>query len=161
MSLIKHALREFQTLGYKPVEQEEDGPNKWIQENVLELLRVFGEQGHSGLSAPRCVELFSKLAKYEPLCPLSGEDSEWNEVGPGVFQNNRCGHVFKQADRFDGQPYDSNGKIFWEWCERDLDPEEEGYPGKSRFKSYWTARESCVPITFPYTPTREYVEVKK
>lgn len=138
-----HAIREFKAAGYTPLNQpQEDGPNKWMQENVLELIRVFSKQGHSGFSAPYCIETFRKLANFEPLVPLQGTDDEWNEVREGVFQNNRCSHVFKQADRFDGQAYDLNGRIFRE-------------PGGSCYTSF----ESCVPITFPYTPTREYVDV--
>lgn len=140
---VLHAEREFRAAGYVPLDQaQEDGPNKWIQQNVVELLEVFGRQGHSGFSAPHCVEMFRKLALHEPLVPLSGADDEWNEVGDGVFQNNRCSHVFKQADRFNGQAYDINGRIFRE-------PSGACYTG----------RESCIPVTFPYTPTREYVDV--
>jgi ferredoxin len=159
---LSHAKREFKALGYKPVEEstdEEDGPNKWIQENVFELLEVFSKQGHSGTSAPFCVDYFSKLALFEPLSPLTGEDWEWNEVGPGVFQNNRCSHVFHQADRFNGRPYDINGKVFWEKCVRDLEEDEEGYPGIREYKSYFTSSDSFVLVEFPYTPTQEYIEV--
>lgn len=141
--LVLHAKREFRAAGYIPLDQpQEDGPNKWIQENVLELLEVCGKQGHSGFSASYCIDMFKKLASYEPLVPLSGDDDEWNEVGDGVFQNNRCSHVFKQADRFDGQAYDIDGRIF---------REPNG--------CCYTSRDSCVPVTFPYTPKREYVDV--
>lgn len=127
--------------------------------HVMKLLRVFSDEGHSGTTAPYAVNLFKTLAMFEPIVPLTGEDWEWNEVSPGVFQNKRCSHVFKQADRFDGQAYDINGRVFYEWHERDLDPDEPGYPGKRRFKSHYTGSDSFVPVTFPYTPKREYVEV--
>ena len=140
---VRHAEREFVAAGYTPLDQEqEDGPNKWIQENVLELLEVFARQGHSGFSAPYVVETFRKLALHEPLVPLSGADDEWNEIGDGVFQNNRCSHVFKNKDRFNGQAYDIEGRIFRE-------PNGGCY----------TSGDSFVPVTFPYTPKREYVDV--
>jgi len=143
MSLQNHAKREFKACGYTPVDEaQEDGPNLWIQQNVLELLEVFANQGHSGSSAPYCIQMFSKLAMFEPLIPLQGTDDEWNEVSEGVWQNNRCSHVFKQTDRFDGQAYDINGKVFRE-------PSGACYTG----------RESAVPVTFPYTPKTEYVDV--
>lgn len=135
-NLIDHAKIELQAIGYDPNDQE-DGPNKWIQENILELLEVFSKQGHSGSSAPYCINLFTKLARFEPLCPLTGEDSEWTEVSAKLFQNKRCGHVFKE----NGQAYDSQGKIF-----RDPDG------------SCWSNGESRVPVTFPYTPHTEYVD---
>ena len=77
---------------------------------MLELLEVFSKQGHSGFSASFCIKYFSALAKYEPLAPLSGEDGEWSDVGNGMFQNNRCSHVFKR----DGIAWDINGYIFKE-----------------------------------------------
>lgn len=140
-NFVKHAKREFQALGYD-LDDKEEGPNKWIMENVFELLRVFSKQGHSGSSAPYCIEMFKKAASFEPFGPLNGTDDEWTEVGEGVFQNNRCSHVFKQADRFNGQAYDIEGKIFRE-------------PDGCCFTSF----DSFVLVTFPYTPTREYVDV--
>ena len=138
-NLITHAEREFKAIGYIPVsEDQEDGPNLWIQENVLELLRVFGKQGHSGSSAPYCIEVFSRLAKFEPLSPLTGEEWEWMEVADGVYQNIRCSHVFKNASRFEGQAYDLHGRVF---------QEPSG--------CCYTSSDSCVPITFPYRPFRE------
>lgn len=156
-SLERHAKRELQAVGYK-LDDQEDGPNQWIQRNLLELLAVFSMQGHSGFSAPYCIDMFQKLAKFEPVVPLTGDAAEWNEVGPGVFQNNRCGHVFKQPARFDGQPYDIEAVIFWEWYERALEPDEGGYPGTIREKSHFTCKDSARIISFPYTPKREYQE---
>lgn len=140
--LIEHAKREFAALGYKSIEQCENDPDKWIQENVLELLKTFAAQGHSGSSAPFAIQYFTKLAAFEPLAPLTGADDEWCNVSEGIYQNKRCCHVFKQADRFDGQAYDLDGKIFRE-------PSGACY----------TSSDSMVQITFPYTPTREYVDV--
>jgi hypothetical protein len=97
-NLIHHARREFLALGYIPLHQEqEDGPNKWIQQNIMDLLELFSKQGHSGMSAPYCVNLFQKLAMYQPLCPLTGSDDEWNDIGGQTKQNNRCSSVFKEG----------------------------------------------------------------
>jgi hypothetical protein len=137
MSLIEHAKIELQAVGYDLNQAEED-PNKWICKNVLELLEVFSAQGHSGSSAPYCISMFEKLARFEPLCPLTGEDGEWGEVSPGHFQNRRCSHVFKE----NGEAYDIEGRIFRE-------------PDGCCF----TNRDSRVLVTFPYTPKREYVDV--
>lgn len=133
--LISYAKRELTAVGYD-LNDKEEGPNKWMVENVLELLSVFARQGHSGFSAPYCVDLFSKLASYKPLCPLTGEDNEWTEVGENVWQNKRCYSVFKEAD---GKAYDSNGIVF---------TDKDGCS--------YTSRESRVFIEFPYTPTVEY-----
>lgn len=137
MSHVEHAEREFQALGYD-LEDKEDGPNKWIMENIFELLEVFSRQGHSGSSAPYCVSIFEKLARFKPLCPLTGEDSEWTDVGP-FYQNKRCPNVFKGKD---GRAYNIDGKIF-------------RYPNGSCF----TNKDSRVYIQFPYTPKSEFIDV--
>ena len=152
-NLEKHAKLEFKAAGWL----DDDG--NYIDEmqeavchHVLALLDVFSAEGHSGSSAPYTVDLFKKLAMFEPVVPLTGEDWEWHEASEGVFQNTRCSHVFKQKDRFNGQAYDIDGKIFWEWY-----TDENGESSKS----YFTGRDSCVPITFPYTPVRTYEEYKE
>lgn len=140
-NLKEHALQEFKALGYKPIEECEDGPNKWIQENVLELLEVFSKQGHSGSSASYCLAMFEKLAKFECLGPLTGEEFEWNQVSDDLYQNSRCFHVFRDKDI----TYDSEAIIF-----RETDDE-----------SCFLNVNSRVPVTFPYTPKRVYVETNK
>jgi hypothetical protein len=158
-NLHSHALAEFRAAGWTDIEGNySDEMQEAMCKHVLKLLDVFADEGHSGSTAPYAVQLFEKLAMFKPIVPLTGEDWEWHEASEGVFQNKRCSRVFKQVDRFDGQAYDIDGRVFYEWVERELDPDEEGYPGKRRYKSHYTSRESMVPITFPYTPTTEYVE---
>jgi len=153
-TLTDHARAEFRAAGFTDENgQYKDEMQQAICEHVLKLLEVFGEEGHSGSSAPYAINLFKTLASFEPVVPLTGEDWEWHECGDGVFQNLRCSRVFKQADRFDGQAYDINGIVFYDWRERDLEPDEAGYPGQTRYKSRYTCGDSHVPITFPYTPT--------
>lgn len=135
----KHAEREFVALGYD-LNDKEDGPNKWIMENLFELLEVFSKQGHSGSSAPYCAKMFKKLALFEPLSTLKGTEDEWNEIGNNEYQNKRCSHVFKGKD---GKAYDIRGKVFRE-------PDGGCYTGKG----------STVFIEFPYTPKTEYIDVK-
>jgi len=108
MGTIEHAKREFLKLGYKPIDECEDDPDKWVQENVLELLEVFANQGHSGSSAPYVINLFKKLANQEPVAPIMCTEDEWNDVSGGspndmTYQNNRCYSVFKKG--VDGKPY--------------------------------------------------------
>ena len=136
-NLIQHAEREFRALGYD--QESEDGMNKMMMDCVFELLNVFSKQGHSGFSASHCIGLFEKLARFEPLCPLTGKEEEWVHVWDKLWQNNRCGRVFLDES---GQAYDIDGQIFRE-------------PNGSTF----TNIDSRVPVTFPYTPTSVYVDV--
>lgn len=135
-NLEAHAKREMEIAGLFGKDSAYDG---MIAEAVMKMVKVFADEGHSGASAPMAMRIFEKVAMFEPLTPLTGEDSEWNEVGPGVFQNNRCSHVFK--DEKSGA-YDIEGKIFRE-------------PDGCCFTSF----DSRVAVTFPYTPKREYVDV--
>ena len=142
-NLIKHAEREFRAAGWVDENGKfEDEVQEMICKHVIDLLKVFSEEGHSGSSAPYVVNLFSKLAMFQSIAPLTGEDWEWLDHGNGQFQNIRCSSVFKQPDRFNGQAYDIYGKVF---------REPNG--------CCYTSADSRVPITFPYTPKREYVDV--
>ena len=147
MSLVDWAKRELAFAGYT---EDCERPNSWIRENVIELLEVFAEQGHSGSSAPFVISLFNSLANYKTISPLTGADEEWVEVGEGIYQNNRCSGVFKQANK---KPYYIDGRVFWEWYS---DPEVEG--GKP-FKTYYTSKDSFVDIEFPWNQPKhpEYV----
>jgi hypothetical protein len=140
-STVKHAKRELALLGYTPLDQEqEDGPNKWAQENILQLLEVFDKQEKTLESARYVIGMFFKLASFEPLRPLTGEDSEWEKVDYQTFENIRYPRVFKNINT--GIAFDIEGKIF-------------EYPDGARF----TSKDSIVEITFPYTPRTEIVKV--
>lgn len=150
-NMLKWAKAELKLAGYD-VNDPEDGPNRWLAEWTLELLKVFSEQGHSGMSAPYGVALFEKLALWKPIAPLTGKDDEWNEVGSDLWQNKRCPSVFKGAD---GQAFWADGRVFWEWYSAlDID---DGKP----YKSHYTSSGSRVNIEFPWTQpdSPEYVFV--
>ncbi len=135
-NLVEHAKRELQAVGYS-VDSPPDDANGWVTQNILELIRVFADQGHSGFSASYVVSAFEKLASFEPLCPLTGDESEWVEVADGIYQNARCSRVFRE----NGEAYDINGKVF---------REKDG--------GSFTSIDSRVPVEFPYTPKTEYVD---
>jgi hypothetical protein len=134
---VSHAKREFDALGWPG----NDDMQKLMCEQVIDLLYVFSDHGHSGSSAPYAVSIFKRLAMFEPIGPLTGADSEWGEsfCNDGTMQNKRCSHVFKRPD---GTAYDINGKVF---------REPNG--------CCYTSKESSVDIEFPYTPKTEYIDV--
>ena len=75
---------------------------------ILALCEAFGNSGQSGGSssytAEALADVVKKLCLQQPITPLTGEDSEWNEVLKrlyGILQNNRCSAVFKE----DGKAY--------------------------------------------------------
>ena len=140
-NLLKHAERELKFIGY----DGKDEYNNMAKAAIMELLTTFANQGHSGFSANYIVNLFNKLAKYETLSPLTGNDDEWNDVsdmsGEMLFQNNRDSRVFK----------DATGTYFIEaiiWNESG----ESSYTNKDS-KRYIKS--------FPFTPKTFYVKVDK
>lgn len=150
MNIIEHAKLEFEALGYTPLDQDqEDSPNKWIQENVIELLETFSKQGHSGSSAPFCINYFNKLASFEPLSPIACNDTEWAEVSDGMFQNKRLSSVFKNGET--GEPYYIQA-IVWK--------NQDGltYTGSALDKS-GNKIKSSQNIKLPFTPKTFYVDI--
>ena len=157
-NLLSHAMDELDRIGM--TEDSPDEMNRMMRKHILHMMQEFANEGHSGFSAHYAINILTKLMDFKPLSPLTGEDSEWVKHDYGVepsYQNKRRSSVFKDAN---GEAYDIDGKVFWEWCKRPLDEDEEGYPGEKIFKSYYTCRESRVPVTFPYTvpdkPIYEY-----
>lgn len=138
-NLLKHAEREFGVLGWPGTDEMQ----KRVCNNILELLKVFSKQGHSGTSANYVLHYFMKLADFKPISPLTGADHEWNDIGGDSYQNNRCSAVFK--DKKTGKAYWIYGKIFRE-------------PNGSTF----TSSDSRVEIEFPWTePESEIIDVAR
>jgi hypothetical protein len=125
------------------VDEDDDGIQAMMNKSLLRICREFSRAGHSGTTADYAVKALEKLLRWEPLTPLTGEDSEWNDVsamhGEPCWQNNRCGRIFKEGD---GRAYDIDGRVF-------VDADGTGY----------TSRGSRVYVEFPYTPHTEYISV--
>ena len=146
----KHAIEEFKAVGWVNADGHyKDDMQGMICENVLQLLNVFSEQGHSGSSAAYALKMFERLVEFKCIGPLTGADSEWCDTGHDVYQNRRCSTVFK--DKKTGECYDIDGKVFWEWNTR----LEDGKP----YKSYYHNGGCHTPVTFPYHPPKEAVKV--
>jgi len=161
MSLIEHSKLELQMAGLFDVDSDYDGA---IGQSVMELIEVLAEQGHSGMSAPYVVDIFSKLASFKPLLPITGKDEEWGDVrdlgdGNSWYQNKRCSALFK--DGKDGKPYyidaiikrDQNG-ICWSgmaWLS------EEDYKSGDRTKM--VGKKAYVK-SFPFVPKTFYIDTQ-
>lgn len=119
----------------------DDEMQRQMGEHVLDMVAMFGLEGHSGFSASYARKYIDLALQFALFSPLTGAESEWAEPysSDGTQQNKRCGHVFRGAD---GKAYDIEGRIF-----------REPHGG------CYTSRESRVFIEFPYTPKREYVDV--
>lgn len=73
---------------------------------ILALCEAFGKSGQSGGSAPYTASAISqavkKLMLQEPICDVTGHESEWVDVaqdmGKTMWQNSRCSGLFKYSD---------------------------------------------------------------
>jgi hypothetical protein len=139
-----HAWKEFRAAGWTDENNNfKDNMQEMICRHVIKLLNAFYGEGHSGSSAHYTIDLFEKLAKFQPIAPLTGGDGEWMNVGNDMWQNLRCSNVFKNDA---GDAYDVDGIIFWEWAGTKDD----------QYKLYYTNKESHTKVTFPYYPKSEY-----
>jgi len=161
MSLQNHAKIELQIAGFFDKDSDYGG---MIGKSVMELIDVFCKQGHSGTSAPFVANIFNKLAKYEPLQPITGKDEEWSDItklndGESMYQNKRCSALFK--DGIDKTPYyidaivkrDEQG-ICWTgkaWLS------EEDYRLGDRSKMIGS---KAYIKNFPFTPKTFYINVR-
>ena len=87
------------------------------------------------------LKIFTRVARFQPLTPLTGEDDEWIPLSDSTFQNKRAFNVFKTSD---GKAYQSDYYIF-------VTPEGAAY----------TSVDSRKYIEeFPYMPQHEFVRVE-
>ena len=127
----------------KVLEKCTDTDERYMQEmmnnDVIELLKVFEEQGHSGFSASWAINLFSKLAKYKLITEIEDNPEDWDENG----QHKHIPSVFKRKD---GTCYYLYGTYF---AEPDSD-------------NFFYNKASNVDITFPinlYDLQSEYIRL--
>lgn len=133
-NLVKWAEEELARL----VKDDNDGTQKEINKDILQIVETFSEQGHSGLSAAYTLGIIKRLLDWKPVTALTGEEDEWCPVeswdnGENSQQNKRCPAVFRK--NFDNTTaFYLYGKVF---------SDDEG-------KTWFTSRESRVPVKFPY-----------
>lgn len=93
-NLIKHAENELKLAGLYDKDSCYGGE---IAKAIMELIKTFSDQDHSGCSAGMVCSYFKKLASFETLSPLNGNDDEWFEYITDRYQNTRHPAVFKDG----------------------------------------------------------------
>jgi hypothetical protein len=136
MSMVDWAKQELDLL--LTGEEDKDGMQQHINNNILELMEVLCNQGHSGFSVGYAVNSFTRLAKGLPLKPLTGKEDEWNEGytnsdGTLVQQNKRCSKIFRH-NKDNSTAINIEGRTF----------SDDGG------RTFWHSKGSRVPVTFPY-----------
>ena len=92
-NLVAYAKSEMRLIGYTG-EEPDDDPNRWMWDNVLNVVQAFADGGHSGFSASYAIQIIEKVLRYEPLSPLTFSDDEWIKHDVGIWQNRRKSTVF-------------------------------------------------------------------
>ncbi len=138
-NLVKWAEKELER-----IEKDGDGMQEMINKNILEIVKVFSDQGHSGFSAPYALNIIKRLLAWKPITALTGEDDEWNDITRNgdreLYQNNRCSSVFKEILK-DGTviTYDIDARIFT----------------RDNGETWFSKGGDRKKITFPYTVPKE------
>ena len=127
--MIEFAKWQLNKLLEKCTDEDSKTMQNMMNNDVLELLKVFSEQGHSGFSAPIATRLFYKLANHKLIAEVEDNPDDWDENG----QHKYISSVFKRED---GTCYYMYGRLFAE-------------PGSDNF---FYNRASNIDVTFPIKP---------
>ena len=130
---------------------------------ILALCEAFGNSGQSGGSAPYTASAISqavkKLLLQEPICDITGHESEWRDVsamGDGsepYYQNKRCSALFQ--DKNSGNPAYYLYAIVWKGVE-DYDTFTGSvYVDDKNFELIGSSQF----VKFPFKPKTFYVDV--
>lgn len=97
-ALVIHAETE---LKLADMIDSDDEYNNMVSAAVIELIKKFSEQGHSGFSAQMVRQIFNKLTNWETLTDITSNEDEWNndlELGGdgNLWQNKRNPAVFSK-----------------------------------------------------------------
>lgn len=96
-NLVAHAKNELQLAG---LFDEDSDYNGALGKAVLELVKVFAKQGHSGFSAAMTLKLFNEVANYKPLTPIGKSKDEWMDISgmsiDPTWQNKRRSTTFSR-----------------------------------------------------------------
>ena len=123
-----------------------------VNHEILDLIELFSEQGHSGTSAPYVINRIKRLASWKPLSPLTGEDDEWmnlHDLGDKVTEQNRRYSGLFRDNKDNSTAHDINAVVF----------SDNG--GVTWFGAGWLEKKLNVrdQIVFPYTPPTKPKEV--
>lgn len=133
-NLVEFAENELNRVLKSCKDSESIKVQQVINKDILDIVKIFSEQGHSGFSAHYTLNNLTRLLDYKPITPLTGEDDEWTKLDYGediAYQNKRCPSIFKRAD---GTAYNTEGKIF----------------SSNNGHTWYNCKDSSVEVIFPY-----------
>jgi len=113
-----------------------------MNKHILDMVKVFSEEGHSGFSAMYAIRILERLLRFLPLSAIEDTPEDWNQTGEGSYQHKRCSRILKDKDRFEGKAFNLEGRVF---------SDDNG-------KTWFFNGRSSVPIDFPYLVPTHPVE---
>lgn len=97
MSLVQHAQRELELAGLFDKDSDYNG---MLGKAVMDLVKVFAKQGHSGFSAHQTLLIFLKVSNRENLTPITSDPNDWHDVseisGFPLWQSKRNSRLFSK-----------------------------------------------------------------
>lgn len=135
MSMVEFAENELKLLLDTCTDEEAKNVQKVINKDILDIIKLFSEQGHSGFSAHYSMNILKRLMDYKPLSPITDNENEWTKLDYDndlAFQCKRCPSLFKDSD---GRVYNVEGRIF---------SDDSGH-------TWYTNGNSRIYVTLPYS----------
>jgi len=135
MALVEYAEAELRRAGWFDADSDYAG---MIGPAVLQMVRQFAEEGHSGFSAGLTIHLFQKVASFRPLTPLDNpmKFGEFHDVnGPSGTEQNTTLQSTRRSSVFS----EDSGKTWY-----DIDKK------RTRWERFTRSRRAY--IQFPYMP---------
>lgn len=134
-----------------------------FEKEILKLVDKFGKSGQSGFSAPyyssAITNTLKSLLDFKPITDVTGDESEWNDVKNGMFQNKRISALFYDDSKENSVPYYLNAVVFQGEEQHYAFTSGHGVYIDTEFKenvsSFWHIK------GFPFKPKTFYIDVVK
>ena len=95
--LVEHEKKELELAGLFDKDSDYNG---MLGDAVLELVKTFAKQQHSGFSAHQTLSIFDKVANFKNLTPIGTTPDEWINLSDmshePTWQNKRRGTTFSR-----------------------------------------------------------------
>lgn len=113
---VRHANAEYK-IAWPDMDsdKEDEGMQRYMCNQVNDLLYLLSSQGDSGGSIGYKLNLFTKLARFEIISPLTFKDDEFGNPydNDELKQNKRDSRVFKRGDKYSfNDAFIKHGKFY-------------------------------------------------
>jgi hypothetical protein len=121
--LVDFAKTELDKAGLFSKDSDYEG---MLGNAVMDLMKVFASQGHSGFSAQLTRQLFNLVSDYKPLSPLTDNPDEWMEVGDQMPPRTPSGEGSVWQSRRNPEAFsEDGGKTYYLLSDMDVKGKEE------------------------------------